>query len=125
MGASCADKALMLIAYFMTKAGLIMFRAGKIAVSVTISRFWKSDVYLLPCPGTPGKTLTLYLKSPHSKAMSASKAACAPAEVIPYLWKEAVMCGSACSAVRPVEILESVLPHQTMSFERQHVLGAS
>ena len=41
-------------------------------------------IFLVPCPGVPGTTLTLYLKSPVSKAMMAISVACSALELMPY-----------------------------------------
>ena len=64
-GANFAESDGMDIAYFILNAALCMF--------------------LVPCPGVPGNMLTLYLKSPVSKAMMAISVACSAAEWTPYL----------------------------------------
>lgn len=55
-------------------------------------------MFLVPCPGLPG--LTLYLKSPVSKAMRLVKAAISPEDVIPYVANEELIAAAAWLAVR-------------------------
>jgi hypothetical protein len=53
----------------------------------------------VPCPATPGKWFLLYLKSPDSKSMIATRAACAPKELMLKRPKDCSMFGAATLAV--------------------------
>lgn len=56
-------------------------------------------MYLLPCPGTPGKWFLLYLKSELSNAIREMMAACSALEVTLYVSKDCEMYLAACFAV--------------------------
>jgi hypothetical protein len=53
----------------------------------------------VPCPATPGKWFLLYLKSPDSKSMIATRAACAPKELMLKMPNDCSMFGAATLAV--------------------------